>query len=147
MKTKAKSSRSKQDKLCKIHGRPIRPSYWRAGHRNTGCSECYRATSVPPPSKRLCEKHGEPILRARWWSGYRKTGCAECFKVPAPNKRLCVRHDLPILPSAWKNGRHSTGCSRCQNSRPGYAAAKARYNKRVRLKASRAAKKAVKKKH
>ena len=136
MKTKAKSP-SNQKRLCKIHGKTIRPSYWKAGHRSTGCSECYRATEVPPEKKRLCEKHGEPILRARWWSGYRKTGCAFCFEVPAPNKRLCVKHGLPILPSAWRNGRHSTGCSRCQNSRPGYLEAKARYNKRVRLKTAR----------
>ena len=135
-KTSKPRARSRENKhLCKLHNKPIRPSYWRAGHRNTGCSECYRAKDVPPPRKRLCSRHDLPILRARWRSGYRTKGCELCFKVPARKNRLCVRHDLPILPSAWRNGRHSTGCSRCQNSRPGYAKAKARYNKRVRKKA------------
>jgi hypothetical protein len=139
-KTIGRRARSAQKRLCKIHGRPIRPSYWRAGHRNTGCTECYRTKTVPPPKKRLCKEHRLPILRSRWWSGYRNRGCLLCFKVPPPAKRLCVRHGRPISPSAWRNGRHSTGCSRCHNSRPGYLEAKARYNKRRRQSASKARK-------
>jgi hypothetical protein len=137
MSPKKKAVKKRPDKLCKIHGRPIRPSYWKAGHRTTGCTECYRTETVPPPGKRLCKVHGQPILRARWWSGYRTKGCPLCFKVPPRAKRLCVRHGHPILPSCWRNGRHSTGCSVCQNSRPGYRAAKARYNKRLRLRVAK----------
>ena len=136
-----KRSRRIKTGLCKVHGRPIRPSYWRAGHRTTGCAECYRTKEVPPPRKRLCKRHGQPILRSRWWSGYRTKGCVLCFKVPPPGKRLCRRHGRPIQPSAWRNGRHSTGCSRCHNSRPGYLEAKARYNQRLRKSASRTRKK------
>ena len=136
-KTIRKRAGSRPDKLCKIHGRPIRASYWRAGHRNTGCTECYRTQEVPPPNRRRCQRHGLPILRSRWWSGYRTKGCLLCFKVPPPEKRLCTRHGRPISPSSWRNGRHSTGCSMCHNSRPGYRAAKARYNKRLRLEAAR----------
>ena len=104
---------SPKKRLCKVHGKPIRPGYWRAGHRNTGCSECYRTKEVPPPRKRLCKKHRRPILRSRWWSGYRNKGCVLCFKVPPPEKRLCRKHHRPIQPSAWVRGRHSTGCSVC----------------------------------
>ena len=136
-----KRAGSPKKRICKVHGRPIRPSYWRAGHRTTGCSECYRTREVPPPSKRLCKKHRLPILRRRWWSGYRSKGCVLCFKVPAPGKRLCTKHDRPIQPSSWRNGQHSTGCSLCHNSRPGYLEAKARYRKRLRKAATRAMKK------
>ena len=140
-KTPRKRAASSKKRLCRIHGRPIRPSYWRAGHRTTGCSECYRTTEMPPDKKRLCKKHNLPILRRRWWSGYRTKGCLLCFKVPPPGKRLCIKHDRPIQPSSWRNGQHSTGCSLCHNSRPGYLLAKARYRKRLRKKASAARKK------
>ena len=128
-------------RLCEDHGKPIRPSYWLAGHRTTGCSECYRTTEMPPPKKRLCKEHGSPILRSRWWSGYRNKGCVLCFKVPPPGKQLCRKHHLPIQPSAWVRGRHSTGCSRCHNSRPGYLLARERYNKRRRQSTKAARKK------
>src|SRR3984885_5445945 len=140
-KTASKRTRSEKKRLCKVHGRPIRPSYWRAGHRNTGCAECYRTKEVPPPSKRLCKQHGYPILRARWWSGYRNKGCVLCFPVPPPKKRLCKKHGRPIQPSAWRRGNHSTGCSRCHNDRPGYLLAKARYNVRVSQRTTRPRKK------
>ena len=29
-----------EQRLCKKHGRPILPSQWREGHRNTGCAKC-----------------------------------------------------------------------------------------------------------
>ena len=124
---------SPKKRLCEVHGKPIRASYWLAGHRTTGCSECYRTKGVPPPKKRLCKQHGRPILRSRWWSGYRNKGCVLCFKVPPPGKRLCRKHHLPIQPSAWVRGRHSTGCWVCFNSRPGYAAAQKRCRARRRL--------------
>jgi hypothetical protein len=131
-RTIGKRPPSPKKRLCKVHGRPIQPSRWRVGHRNTGCSECYRTKHVPSPKKRLCKQHGLPILRKRWWSGYRNKGCARCFKVPPPEKRLCRKHDRPIQPSSWLRGQHSTGCSRCHNSRPGYLHAKARYRQRLR---------------
>jgi hypothetical protein len=133
-----KVSRSPKRPLCKIHGRPIRPSRWRSGHRNTGCADCYRATKMPPPSKRLCKEHELPIFRQRWWSGYRNKGCVLCFEVPPPEERLCLKHDRPIQPSAWRRGRHSTGCSVCFKNRPGYAAAQKRYRARTRERLVRA---------
>jgi len=147
MKTKRRtkaSASSRKVGLCKIHGRPIRPSFWRAGHRNTGCTECYRTKDVPPPGKRRCKVHGEPILWARWKSGYRNRGCKLCFKVPPASKRLCQKHGRPIQPSSWRNGRHTTGCSLCHNSRPGYLLAKKRYNKRVRREATKRSRTAAK---
>lgn len=143
MKTKkkaksVKNKRSRKERLCVIHGRPIRPSRWRSGHRTTGCADCYRPKGkMPPPEKRLCKEHRRPILRQRWWSGYRTKGCALCFEVPEPDDRLCRKHDQAILPSAWIRGRHSTGCSRCFNSRPGYAAAQARCRARAKLRLHR----------
>jgi hypothetical protein len=131
-RTVGKRLPSPKKRLCKVHGRPIRSSYWLAGHRNTGCSQCYRTKKVPPPKKRLCKQHGRPILRSRWWSGYRNKGCVLCFKVPPPEKRLCRKHRRPIQPSAWVRGRHSTGCSVCFKSRPGYSAAQARYRARLK---------------
>jgi len=133
-KTKSvRTSRSRKRHLCTIHGRPIRPSRWRSGHRTTGCADCYRTRKIPPPKKRLCKEHKRPILRQRWWSGYRTKGCVLCFEMPPPEERLCRKHDRPIQPSAWVRGRHSTGCCVCFKSRPGYAAAQARYRARLRL--------------
>jgi hypothetical protein len=123
---------SPKKRLCKVHGRPIRPGRWRSGHRTTGCADCYRTKNMPPPNKRLCKEHKLPIMRQRWWSGYRNKGCPRCFKVPPPKKRLCRKHHQPIQPSSWLRGRHSTGCSRCHNSRPGYRRAKVRYTQRLR---------------
>lgn len=137
-KKSVRQSRSRNRHLCVIHGRPIRPSRWRSGHRTTGCGECYRTREIPPPRKRLCEEHDLPILRQRWWSGYRKKGCPRCFEVPPPKQRLCRKHKRPIQPSAWIRGRHSTGCSLCFNSRPGYTAAQVRHRKRARLQRLRA---------
>lgn len=131
-KSLRKRSSPKQH-LCAIHGRPIRPSRWRSGHRTTGCADCYRTRKIPPPKKRLCKEHKRPILRQRWWSGYRTKGCVRCFEVPPPEDRLCRKHGRPIQPSAWIRGRHSTGCWVCFNSRPGYAAAQARHRARLRL--------------
>ena len=144
MVTKKRTSRprkSSKPQLCKIHGKPIRLSRWRSGHRTTGCAKCYRTRTVPPPRKRLCQRHKLPILGARWRSGYRTKGCRRCFKVPPAEDRLCRRHGRPIQPSMWIRGRHSTGCCVCSNSRPGYAAAKARYRERVRLRGVLRAKK------
>jgi hypothetical protein len=131
-KTVLKRTRLTKKRLCKIHGKPIRPSRWRSGHRTTGCAECYRTKKMPLPKKRLCKEHKLPIFRQRWWSGYRNKGCARCFKVPLPDERLCRKHGRPIQPSAWRRGRHSTGCSVCFRNRPGYAAAQARYRARLK---------------
>jgi hypothetical protein len=141
-KTKSvRTSSSRKRHFCTIHGRPIRPSRWRSGHRTTGCADCYRTWKIPPPKKRLCKEHKRPILRQRWWSGYRTKGCVRCFEVPPPEERLCRKHDRPIQPSAWVRGRHSTGCCVCFNSRPGYAAAQVRYRARLRLRLLRARRK------
>jgi hypothetical protein len=131
-RTIGKRPPSPRKRFCKVHGRPIQPSRWRVGHRNTGCSECYRTKEVPSPKKRLCKQHRRPILRKRWWSGYRNKGCELCFKIPPPRKRLCRKHHRPIQPSSWLRGQHSSGCSRCHNGRPGYLHAKARYRQRLR---------------
>jgi len=137
-KTALKRARSQKRRLCKVHGKPIRPSRWLSGHRNTGCADCYRTKKMPPPKERLCKEHKLPIIRQRWWSGYRNKGCARCFKVPRSKDRLCRKHGRPIPPSAWRRGRHSTGCSECFRNRPGYAAAKARYRTRLRQRLLRA---------
>ena len=133
-KTKVQATRSRKLRLCKIHGKPIRSGLWRSGHRTTGCRDCYRTTKVPPPRKRRCKQHGLPIIARRWWSGYRTKGCKRCFVVPVPEDRMCRKHDRPIQPSMWIRGRHSTGCWMCLSSRPGFAAAKARYRERLKLK-------------
>jgi hypothetical protein len=137
-RTIGKRPPSPKKRLCKVHGRPIRPGRWRSGHRSTGCADCYRTKKMPPPKKRLCKEHKLPIIRQRWWSGYRRKGCSLCFEVPEPEDRLCRKHDRPIQPSAWIRGRHSTGCSKCFNSRPGYAAAQARCRARAQLRLLRA---------
>ncbi len=138
MRKKNTNRDSRKPVLCKIHGKPIRPSRWRSGHRKTGCADCYRRKGkMPPPRKRLCKEHRLPIIRQRWWSGYRTKGCKKCFEVPEPEDRLCRKHDIPIQPSVWIRGRHSTGCWRCLSSRPGFAAAKARYRERLRLRGAK----------
>ena len=53
---------SPKKRLCKVHGRPIRPDRWRSGHRTTGCADCYRTKNMPSPKKRLCKEHDLPII-------------------------------------------------------------------------------------
>jgi hypothetical protein len=50
-KTVFKRTRWQKKRLCKIHGKPIRPSRWRTGHRTTGCADCYRTKKMPPRRK------------------------------------------------------------------------------------------------
>lgn len=123
--------------LCRLHGKPIRPSRWRNGSRTSGCAGCEKKIIMPPDKKRLCKEHKIPIYRRRWWDGYRNKGCPLCFELPPPEERLCKRHGRPISPSAWLMGLHSRGCSKCRNSAPGMKAAQARYKARKRLRAKR----------
>lgn len=49
------------ERLCKVHGRPIQPAEWRSGHRKTGCARCKNTQ----PGYRL-RKHRYDVGRRAW---------------------------------------------------------------------------------
>lgn len=77
-----------EERLCKVHGKPITPSSWRNRKRNTGCSACSNAWRNSPQVRerrtlhwrnnfiacskhpeRRCNRSGYVLRRARFCSG------------------------------------------------------------------------------
>lgn len=74
------------DRLCGIHNRPIKPSAWLSGHRNSECSLCTSDRFRSPKAKRLrqakwlaqfiaCRKH---LNRRCNQSAYVTSGAKKC---------------------------------------------------------------------
>lgn len=78
-----------EQRLCRTHGRPIAPSDWKGGHRNTKCSKCKKESRQSPAVKQRralkwekefipCNKHSDRRCQKSPYVNNAKRKCSSC---------------------------------------------------------------------
>src|SRR5271157_4014828 len=79
-----------EKRICKKHGRPIKPAAWRNGYRSMGCSRCFNEQAQQPDVRARRERkwQREIILCRRC----KRRRCGRAFYVHSGHRHCATCH-------------------------------------------------------